>query len=60
MAVNIVLDKEFFHSTAICEFFFFLFPLIIFVIFIIKFVKHMEPFAEKIEYDINLVDDKKL
>ena len=46
MSVNIVLDKEFFHSSAICEFFYLLFPLILLVIFIIKLIKKMEPFAE--------------
>ena len=58
MTINIVLDKEFFHSSSICEFFFMLFPLILLVIFILKFFKKMEPFAEQFEYDINLVDQQ--
>ena len=46
MSFEIVLDKEFFHSSAICEFFYMLFPLILLAVFIIKFLKKMEPFAE--------------
>ena len=57
MTFNIELNKEFFHSSSICEFFFMLFPLIILVIFILKFFKKMEPFAEQFEYDINLPNE---
>ena len=47
----IALDKEFFHCSAICEFFFFLFPLVLLAILAFKFFKKMEPFAESIEND---------
>ena len=55
---SVILDKEFFHCTSICEFFFFLFPLVLLAILAIKFFKKMEPFAETFENDANLVVEK--